>query len=121
MRNNPRQVVVDGTSMVAVPVKEFESLLATRRQLGSQTARMRMLRDTLVDVSEFLDTLVEALDDDAPPGARELPPASGPAPAGLALVTEIRRRAHQVRALTGAERAGRGPRTQGGPGRTPAA
>ncbi len=36
MRNNrPQEIIVDGKPMMAVAVKEFESLLATRRQLGS--------------------------------------------------------------------------------------
>ncbi len=66
-----------------------------------------MLRDTLVDVTEFLDTLVEALDDDTPPRT----PSSGPADTRPELVTEIRRRAHQMRAVTGAGRTGRGGRS----------
>ncbi|MFH9068941.1 hypothetical protein [Streptomyces alboflavus] len=108
MRNNrPQEIIVDGKPMMAVAVKEFESLLATRRQLGSQTARLRMLRDTLVDMTEFLDTLVEALDDDTPPRT----PSSGPADTRPELVTEIRRRAHQMRAITGAGRTGRGGRS----------
>ena len=57
MPGRPRQVVVDGKPMIAVPEKQFESLLAMRRQLGSQTAKLRMLRDTLTDLSEFLDTV----------------------------------------------------------------
>lgn len=95
---------MDGKPVMAVAVKEFESLLATRRQLGSQTARLRMLRDALVDMTEFLDTLVEALDDDTSPRT----PSSGPQDTRPALVTEIRRRAHRMRAITGTGRTGRG-------------
>ncbi|MER5299516.1 hypothetical protein ABT039_08635 [Streptomyces lasiicapitis] len=108
MRNHPQQIVVDGQPMIAVSVKEFEILLATRRQLGSQTARMRLLRDAVVDMTDYLDTLAETLDADPLPESQEAPPPSGPPRTDLALLTEIRRRAHQVRAITGAGRTGRG-------------
>ncbi|MFJ4007299.1 hypothetical protein ACIPWL_28120 [Streptomyces sp. NPDC090023] len=98
---------MDGRPMVAMPEKEFESLLAMRRQLGSQTAKMRMLRDTLADLGEFLDSVAETLDADASPEPREITPPSVTPHPGPNLVAEIRRRAHQVRAITGA---GRTPR-----------
>ncbi|MFD9882800.1 hypothetical protein ACFWZT_15260 [Streptomyces alboflavus] len=95
--------------------KEFESLLATRRQLGSQTARLRMLRDALVDVTDFLDDLAEAFESDAPSGPQATPPAEGSPHPGLNLATEIRQRARQARAITGSVR----PRHGGhSPGRT---
>ncbi|MFJ8495391.1 hypothetical protein ACIRBZ_44745 [Streptomyces sp. NPDC094038] len=108
MRSKPRQIVVDGKPMIAVSAKEFESLLAMRRQLGSQTSKMRILRDALVDMTEFLDALAEELDADAPPEPQEsLPTPDVPLPR-MALIGEIQRRARQVRAITGA-----GRRTQG--------
>ncbi|GHC68875.1 hypothetical protein [Streptomyces flavofungini] len=108
MRNNPRQVLVDGNPMIAVSVKEFESLLAIRRQLGGQTARIRMLRDTLVAMSDFLDTLAETLDSDAPSEPQGAPSTTGPPHTGLALATEIRQHAHQHASSPG----------QGAPGAT---
>ncbi|RMB79378.1 hypothetical protein [Streptomyces shenzhenensis] len=110
MRGKPRQVIVDGKPMIAMSEKEFESLLATRRQLGSQTAKMRMLRDTLVEVGDFLDSVAEALDADVPPVSQEVPLPSGPRRPPPALIAEIRRRAHQMRAITGAGRTPRGRR-----------
>lgn len=115
VRNNPRQVLVDGSPMIAVPVKEFESLLALRRQLGSQTARLRTLRDTLVAMTDFLDTLAETLDSDTRSEPQGAPSTAGPRHTGPTLATEIRQRAHQARAITGAGRTGRG---RDSPGRT---
>ncbi|MEV5930321.1 hypothetical protein ACPCSG_29575 [Streptomyces cellulosae] len=99
MPGKPRQVVVDGKPMIAVPEKQFESLLAMRRQLGSQTAKLRMLRDTLTDLSEFLDTVAEALDTADTDGSRE---TSSP------LIAEMRRRARHARGVAGSGRATKG-------------
>ncbi|MFI9626294.1 hypothetical protein [Streptomyces sp. NPDC052042] len=110
MRGKPRQVVVDGRPMIAMSEKQFESLLAMRRQLGSQTAKMRMLRDTLADLGEFLDSVAEALDADASPEPEEIRPPSNPPHPEPVLVTEIRRRAQQLRTITGAGRTPRGRR-----------
>ncbi|MBV7672893.1 hypothetical protein STHAL_25955 [Streptomyces halstedii] len=106
---------MDGEPMVAVSEKEYENLLAMRRQLGSQTARLRMLRDTLIDVGAFLDSVAEALGGGIPPGTQEEPSASGPPPSRPALVTEIHRRAHQVRSVIGARRTPRTSRTSQDP------
>ncbi|MGW5117553.1 hypothetical protein ACWEQ8_19295 [Streptomyces noursei] len=101
MRSKPRPIVVDGRPMVALPAEEFENLLATRRQLGGQAAKLRILRDALVDMTEFLDLVAEELDGAATAEPREAPSACGPSRPRTALVTEIRRRAHQSRAITG--------------------
>ncbi|MET8599666.1 hypothetical protein [Streptomyces althioticus] len=96
---------MDGKPMIAVPEKQFESLLAMRRQLGSQTAKLRMLRmlrmlrDTLTDLSEFLDTVAEALDTADTDGSRE---TSSP------LIAEMRRRARHARGVAGSGRATKG-------------
>ncbi|WJV50976.1 hypothetical protein [Streptomyces flavofungini] len=116
MRSTPRRVVVDGQPMIAVSEKELESLLATRRQLGSQTTRMRMLRDTLLDMGVFLDDLAEALDRAAPADPRESPRAADPPYAGLALTTELRQRARQARVVAGSGRPGRGRPSPARPG-----
>jgi hypothetical protein len=104
VRSKPRQIVVDGKPMIAVPAKEFESLLAMRRQLGSQTAKMRILRDALVDMTEFLDALAEELDGDAPAERQKDLSASGIFHPRVAMIGEIQRRARQIRAITGAGR-----------------
>ncbi|MET8983463.1 hypothetical protein ABZX85_48690 [Streptomyces sp. NPDC004539] len=83
MRNEPHRITVNGRPMVALSTRQFETLCAMRRQLGGQSARMRIMRDTLTDLGEFLDGLAETLD------------AADPR------VTEIRRRAHQARSGTG--------------------
>ncbi|MFH0515629.1 hypothetical protein ACHBTE_00390 [Streptomyces sp. M41] len=113
MRHKAREVMVDGRPMVAVSAKDFESLLAMRRQLGSQTAKMRALRDALVDMTEFLDGLAAELDGESPAEPHDAFPPLGPRHRQAALVAEIRRRAHRVRAVTGAGRASdpRRPRT----------
>ncbi|NNN32042.1 hypothetical protein HLK59_17060 [Streptomyces sp. S3(2020)] len=110
MRRKPQQIVVDGTPMIAVSTKEFESLLATRRQLGSQTAKSRVLRDTLIDMAEFLDTLVEELAGEALTEPPKTPSPSGSPHPRQALVAEIRQRVHHVRAITGGGRAGHATR-----------
>ena len=99
MRGKPQQVVVDGKPMIAIPEKQFESLLAMRRQLGSQTAKLRMLRDTLTDLSEFLDTVAEALGTADSDGPRETSPP---------LIAEMRRRAQHARGVVGSGRAPKG-------------
>ncbi|WP_333742891.1 hypothetical protein [Streptomyces ardesiacus] len=99
MPGKPRQVVVDGKPMIAMPEKQFESLMAMRRQLGSQTAKLRMLRDTLTDLSEFLDTVAEALGTADTDGSRE---TSSP------LIAEMRQRARHARGVTGSGRAPKG-------------
>ncbi|MEV7505049.1 hypothetical protein [Streptomyces sp. NPDC093018] len=103
MRHEPQDVVVDGRPLVAVPAKDLESLLAMRRQLGSQTARMRALRDTLFDTVEFLEQLAEVLAGEREPAPHEPHAELG---AGHAeLVAGIRQRARDLRAVTGAGRA----------------
>ncbi|GAA3215162.1 hypothetical protein GCM10020256_16520 [Streptomyces thermocoprophilus] len=109
MRHKAREVVVDGRPMVAVSAKDFESLLAMRRQLGSQTAKMRTLRDALLGMTEFLDDLAEALDDDPSPEAHDGPPSPDTVQSHAELVAEIRRRAHRVRTITGTGRATNAP------------
>ncbi|MFI1471080.1 hypothetical protein [Streptomyces wuyuanensis] len=114
MRNRTREVVVDGRPMVAVSAKDFESLLAMRRQLGSQTAKMRALRDTLLDMTEFLDGLAEELGGDPPAEPHDASPPR-PRHGQAALVAEIRQRARRGRAITGTGRASnsRRPHTTG--------
>ncbi|MFF9718709.1 hypothetical protein ACF1DW_24450 [Streptomyces sp. NPDC014603] len=102
--NEPHHIVVDGRPMVAVPAKDFESLLAMRRQLGSQSARMRVLRDALVDMTDFLDGLAETLDAEPSPTHDGRPGAHGE------VVADIRKRAERVRAITRTGR-GRAPRS----------
>ncbi|MFC8854387.1 hypothetical protein ACFT5D_15190 [Streptomyces sp. NPDC057144] len=108
MSAKPQQVVMDGKPMIAIPEKHYESLLAMRRQLGSQTAKLRMLRDTLTDLSEFLDTVAETLGTAEPAGSRETPSPPTPSQPSSPLIAEIRRRAQHIRAVTGARRAPKG-------------
>ncbi|MGF1425262.1 hypothetical protein [Kitasatospora sp. LaBMicrA B282] len=45
----PRRLRVNGEVLVLLPEKEYESLLATRRQVGAGSARMRALQQALTD------------------------------------------------------------------------
>ena len=48
----PRRVVVDGVDMVLLEVREYERLLAARRQAGAQAARIRSLRQQIEQMRE---------------------------------------------------------------------
>ncbi|WP_282204582.1 hypothetical protein [Kitasatospora fiedleri] len=45
----PRRVRIDGEVLVVISEKEYEGLLATRRQVGAIGARTRVLQQALAD------------------------------------------------------------------------
>ncbi|MFJ5925654.1 hypothetical protein ACIQF6_23900 [Kitasatospora sp. NPDC092948] len=45
----PHRIRVDGEVLVVISEKEYESLLATRRQVGAGGARIRVLQQALAD------------------------------------------------------------------------
>lgn len=59
MADAPRAqpVVVDGQELVAVSGEDFERLLAIRRQVGGQNARIRALTATLGNLVTMLDDI----------------------------------------------------------------
>ncbi|MFH8569260.1 hypothetical protein [Streptomyces sp. NPDC017993] len=59
MADAPRAqpVVVDGQELVAVSGEDFARLLAIRRQVGGQSARIRALTTTLGDLLGTLDVI----------------------------------------------------------------
>ncbi|MYT24878.1 hypothetical protein GTW69_32160 [Streptomyces sp. SID7760] len=63
-KHNPRSIVLDGQSLLALTPKEYSELASMRRQMGGQSARLRVLRDELTTLSDFLETLVHALEGD---------------------------------------------------------
>ncbi|MEV6400966.1 hypothetical protein AB0M39_40365 [Streptomyces sp. NPDC051907] len=67
MKRDPRHVVVDGEPLVALEARDFENLIAVRRQLGGQGAKLRSLRCALVDLTDFLEELGTALRGDGQP------------------------------------------------------
>ncbi|OCC07323.1 hypothetical protein [Streptomyces sp. PTY087I2] len=116
MRRQAHEVMVNGTPMVAVPAKDLDGLLATRRQLGSQNARMHRMRDVLTEAAEFLDALADALADDldgaVPPGGTAAGPQRSPLPRPgdrSELTASIRERAERMRAVTGRPRSAGAP------------
>ncbi|MFB6509025.1 hypothetical protein [Streptomyces virginiae] len=63
-KRNPRHIMVDGQPMVALTPKEYAGLMTMRRQVGGLGARLRVVRDTLRDTTEFLSALLAALETD---------------------------------------------------------
>ncbi|MFD5764750.1 hypothetical protein ACFWIN_02860 [Streptomyces sp. NPDC127049] len=89
MKPHARHIVVDGEELVVLPVHDFDNLLASRRQLGGQAARVRSLREGLNELIECLQTVEERLG------------SADPVPDHEDLAAELRRRVHRARKLTG--------------------
>ncbi|MER5967028.1 hypothetical protein [Streptomyces sp. NPDC002057] len=85
----PRQLRVNGEQMVLLPVAEYEKLLASRRQLGGQAARVRTLRDGLSELIDYLERLDRRID------------LTGLSPETEDLAGDLRRRLDKVRRVTG--------------------
>ncbi|WP_328390028.1 hypothetical protein OHS81_34950 [Streptomyces sp. NBC_00400] len=47
--------------MAAAPPRDFEGLTAVRRRLGGQGTKLRFVRDTLVAMTDFVEALGDAL------------------------------------------------------------
>ncbi|MFD4242382.1 hypothetical protein ACFWP3_12410 [Streptomyces sp. NPDC058525] len=95
----PRAVEVDGYPMVAVTAREYEGLIAARRQLGAQVARLRTTKSALVDILELAEALGAALADRMLPG--EAPGADAAEPDASELLGEAHRRIDRARRITG--------------------
>jgi len=62
-RSQPRRITLEGREAVALPLEEYERLLASRRQIGGQSARVRVLGQQVKRTErllEELETLVAA-------------------------------------------------------------
>ncbi|MFC8860374.1 hypothetical protein [[Kitasatospora] papulosa] len=117
MNHKPQEMVVNGVRLLAVRLRDFESLLAMRRQLGSQGPRMQALREALIDMTGLLEAVDRALGEDSGPGG---PSETGgspvdPPPNRAELMEELRRQVRHARSLTGTGRAknARQPRNHG--------
>ncbi|WP_055527507.1 hypothetical protein [Streptomyces graminilatus] len=67
-RPQPRRITLGGREAVALTVAEYERLLASRRQVGGQSARVRVLAQQVKRTEQLLrdlETLVEAPPDDS--------------------------------------------------------
>ncbi|MEU4090284.1 hypothetical protein [Streptomyces aureus] len=65
----PRHITLGGREAVALTVREYEQLIASRRQIGGQSARVRVLADQVKRTEQLLrelETLVEATKDGCP-------------------------------------------------------
>jgi CRP-like cAMP-binding protein len=60
-RPQPSRITVGGVEAVALPVAEYEQLLASRRQVGGQSARIRALSERLRRTEQMLSDLEATL------------------------------------------------------------
>ncbi|MFB8039744.1 hypothetical protein ACFC8F_00440 [Streptomyces hydrogenans] len=102
-RSEPKSMTVDGRPVIVLSEQEYEGLVSSRRQLGSQIARLNKVREALFDVVELAEclgtALVEernraAIGEDAPDDVR--------ADDMLALLGQAHRRLDQARRAAGA-------------------
>jgi hypothetical protein len=75
-RLNPRRVTLGGHEAVALTPKEYEQLVASRRQIGGQSARVRVLAQEAKRTEQLLQDL-EALITAPGSGCRDQAGAAG--------------------------------------------
>ncbi len=97
-----RPVEVDGQELIAVSGEEFARLLAARRQVGGQNARVRVLSGTVEKLRQVLDEVAEAL---AEVGAVHV--CAGTGCAVCAVLGEVAGRVRDTREGDGRRRSGR--------------
>lgn len=80
----PRHITLGGREAVALTVQEYEQLVASRRQIGGQSARVRVLAQQVKRDARLLRELQALVDDPAFPFACCTPgeAAGSPDPAG---------------------------------------
>lgn len=64
-RPQPSRITLGGAEAVALPVAEYEQLLASRRQMGGQSARIRALSEQLRRTEQLLNDLEGLVTDPA--------------------------------------------------------
>ncbi|MFD3585470.1 hypothetical protein [Streptomyces sp. NPDC058683] len=77
----PRRITLGGHEAVALTVREYEQLVASRRQIGGQSARVRVLAQQVKRTEQLLNELENLVGDPADrpePDCRE--PDGPPAP-----------------------------------------
>jgi hypothetical protein len=65
-RPAPRSMTIDGKTIYLVAADEYESLTQTRRQVGSYSARLNVLRQQIRIDTELLDHIRTLLADHPP-------------------------------------------------------
>ncbi|MFC8345123.1 hypothetical protein [Streptomyces sp. NPDC057280] len=81
-RPQPRHITLGGHEAVALTVEEYEQLIASRRQIGGQSARVRVLASQAKRTEQLLrdlETLVGIPEDDCGASAGASP-SERPAP-----------------------------------------
>ncbi|MGW4906360.1 hypothetical protein [Streptomyces sp. NPDC004270] len=77
----PRRITLGGHEAVALTVREYEQLIASRRQIGGQSARVRVLAQQVKRTEQLLNELESLVSDPGDchePDCRE--PDGPPAP-----------------------------------------
>ncbi|MFH0515618.1 hypothetical protein ACHBTE_00335 [Streptomyces sp. M41] len=90
----PRRITLGGQEAVALTVREYEQLIASRRQIGGQSARMRALSERMRRTEQLLRDLEELVATPTP-GRHEQQAAVGSA-SGQATAESLR---HAIAAL----------------------
>ncbi len=57
----PRRIQVDGADLVVLTSAAYKILDGARRQVGAQSARIRVLRDHIEELDAFLDELEQVV------------------------------------------------------------
>ncbi|MFK0100713.1 hypothetical protein [Streptomyces sp. NPDC091040] len=65
-RPQPLRIVLEGVESVALSVEEYEQLLASRRQVGGQSARLRALGEKIRRTDQLLSDLRRLVEDPGP-------------------------------------------------------
>ncbi|WP_031170424.1 hypothetical protein [Streptomyces durhamensis] len=74
----PRRITLGGREAVALTLREYEQLVASRRQVGGQSARVRVLAQQARRTERLLhdlETLIAASWDDCPGRPHQAPAA----------------------------------------------
>jgi hypothetical protein len=77
----PRRITLGGHGAVALTVREYEQLIASRRQIGGQSARVRVLAQQVKRTEQLLNELENLVSDPADCGETDRhEPAGRPSP-----------------------------------------
>ncbi|MBP2048297.1 hypothetical protein J2Z21_001221 [Streptomyces griseochromogenes] len=76
----PRHITLGGREAVALTVREYEQLVASRRQIGGQSARVRVLAQQVKRDARLLRELEALVADPASPFACHAPGAAAGTP-----------------------------------------
>ncbi|MFF8614397.1 hypothetical protein [Streptomyces sp. NPDC015350] len=101
-RSEPKTMTADGRPVIVLSEQEYEALVSSRRQLGSQAARLKKVREALFDVVELAESLGTALVDqrNRAVGGEGVPVDVG-ADGAVVLLREAHRRLDRARRAAG--------------------